>query len=91
VKSEHNTRRETGLGNARPLLRCLRPWEELSWDEVKAGGGIEAVVPPLVDEALEARANEFFTCRYCKEKIAPEHGNDEACHGCLSEHEGCVY
>jgi len=73
------------------LMRCLRPWRELSWDEVKAEGGVEAVVPPLVDRALAARADEFFTCRYCGEKNAPEHGDDGACYECLSEHEGRVY
>jgi len=72
-------------------MRCLRPWRNLYVEKVKAEGGVEVVIPPLVDEALEARAEEFFTCRYCGEKIAPEHGDDDACLGCLSEHEGRVY
>ena len=69
----------------------LRPWRRLAWDEIDADGGVEIVIPRLVDEALEERASEHFTCRYCGEKISPEHGSDGACHGCLSEHEGRVY
>jgi hypothetical protein len=73
------------------LVRYNRLWKRLSWQDVEVGDSVESVVRALVEEGLAERTQEFFTCRYCGKPFPPEHGDGNACHGCLSKHEGQVY
>ncbi len=73
------------------LVSYDRSWKRLSWQDVEAGGSVQEVVCALVEEGLGERAREFATCRYCGKPFPPEHRDGDACHVCLSEHEGRVY
>lgn len=69
--------------------------------------GIVIALPPVVedradlleqlrqacDAATAAKRPTLFTCRYCGELVAPEHGSidSECCYGCGASVFGCVY
>jgi len=57
-------------------------WTRRTWRELE--GWIAA--------ALRARQEQFAACRYCGERVAPEHRyDDETCQGCASSQMGVVY
>jgi hypothetical protein len=62
------------------------------WKRVKADGLEDEKLGQLLGEAQEARGRQFTKCRYCGERVAPEHRySRNVCQGCSSSQLGVVY
>jgi len=62
------------------------------WKRVKTDGLEDEKLGRLLGEAQEARGREFTKCRYCGERVPPEHRySRNVCQGCSSAHLGVVY
>ena len=51
----------------------------------------DTVLRALLAGARRARMRQFVRCKYCRKLTPPERRDREACHACLSKHEGVVF
>jgi hypothetical protein len=63
-----------------------RLWKRIKWERL---GGRK--LKRLLDEAKQARMDEFATCRFCKQRFPPECMHDDVCHGCAERHLGVCH
>ncbi len=62
------------------------------WKRVRARDLSDERLRELIDAARRVRQREFRRCRFCGERVPPEHRFDkDTCHGCASSHLQVVY
>lgn len=62
------------------------------WKRITASRLSDKRLRALIDQAIEARGQEFKVCRYCGKTIPAEYRHeDDLCMGCASRHEGIIY
>lgn len=66
---------------------CSHLWKRVMWDRIS-----DAELSQLLQEAQQARARQFTTCRFCGQQVPPEHRHErDVCHGCAEAHLGIVH
>jgi hypothetical protein len=64
-----------------------RLWRRVEWAAIGDGR-----LSALLRNCKRARARQFRRCKYCGERVPPEHRvSADVCHGCASRHEGVVF
>ena len=62
------------------------------WKRVRARDLSDERIAELLIAARRARQRQFRRCRYCGERVPPEHRiDDDVCHGCASKHLHVVF
>ena len=64
----------------------------ISWRRVDLEAAYSGDMHALLRSARTARKRQFGTCRYCGNKVPPEHRHArDCCHGCAEQHLGVVH
>jgi hypothetical protein len=66
--------------------RSSRSWKRVDWQGIN-----DADLPGLLDEARQARRDEYGPCRFCGRLLPPEHLTAGACDDCAVRHMGIVH
>ncbi|MDP9469240.1 MAG: hypothetical protein M3Q71_01030 [Chloroflexota bacterium] len=67
-------------------LPATRPWRSVSWSDAT-----DDRLRALFAKGKEARRAEFRPCRFCRERVPPEHRHGDICHSCAEQHLGVVH
>jgi hypothetical protein len=79
-----------------PTVRWLHPglpvptsqlWRRITYEFAPPEG-----LAKLIASSRAARKRQFKTCRYCRNRVPPEHRHGgDVCHGCAEQHLGIVH
>jgi hypothetical protein len=62
------------------------------WRRVKARSLGDRELSNLLEQARQARQQEYSVCRFCGDSVPVEHRHDDTCcHGCAERHLGIVH